>query len=1156
MVIKRIFRLVSMGNRQQFMMMFMVLAVCLLGGCGQAPREMKCDNDVINADGDEHEEMAENLLDSGTPSWLPDSGTSSGFPDNDTIRDSIYRYYNREDDEKISEKEVAAVKGKLPGYFLTIRSGEEFALMREWYDWDTVQNVYLYFSEDLREWQEEDLRALKVLEEVCIESDAGTFPVRVLTYLTGVEKLRFSGSTDLSDVTGTLPEGACFPKQVKSVELFRYREGKYTELLRILGDSQVESVTVIKDDKEENAQRFWLDDVACIGTLKELVLDNIVIRVREEASLDGCGLVRIEGHIDHDTELCFVEKLTQLKEVTGRIVAERDLSPLICRKELSLYLEFYKEIPGSDEADYGDGNYTVCPDFNRMVSLPEETQGNGFLGIYQRREDQGRVAECFIIDQFSRAGDEEAGVRWCGTKPCLRITDGSVVYELWPGEYGINIDAAGNRMTFEDINFDGAKDITLEAGGSGYMQFARNKHGWIWDPSSGRYEFSPTFFEINNPVIDSEHQLVHGSWRNWAESSSWAIYQYVDGAFVMQGMLTEEVVFADDIPEDLEVPEGAEVWRWQEEIMENGEVAEVKKFYAVSLEGEEVVRPEACECYYARDSYWREEEGNFQEKETGNLSDSGTSSWLPDNDTIRESIYHHYNREEHEKVSEKEAAAVKGKLPAYYLTVRNGEEFALMREWYDWETVHNVTVYFSRDLEEWQEEDLRALKALDDTVCVESDSDTFPARALTYLTGAKEVHLFTRTDVSDVTGNLPENACFLSQIKAVSLYGYREGKYANLLRLLEDSQVETLTIRPDAGVESPQGFWLDDVAQTGTLKELVLENMVIRVREEASLEGCGLVQIEGFIDQDTDLCFVEKLAQLKEVTSRIVDERDLSPLLQRKGLSLYLEFYKKTSGFEEEDYGGSNFTVCPDFNRMVSLSLEGDDQFLGIYQRREDQGRVAECFVTEQYPESSAGEGELYLADKAPWIRVTDGSDVYELRPEEGLAFEVGIRNRMRFEDINFDGVKDIVLVAGYFGNQGLCYEFGWIWDQKSGRYVFSPTYSMIGNPSIDSRHQLVRSSWRNWAASHSWAIYRYVDGAFVMQGRLTEEPLDGDEIPAELEVPEDAEVWRWQEEIMENGEVAEVRNSYAVSVEGEETVYPEVHESYYAEDSYWGDRN
>ncbi|MDE7427671.1 MAG: hypothetical protein K2N00_00105, partial [Lachnospiraceae bacterium] len=99
----------------------------------------------------------------------------------------------------------------------------------------------------------------------------------------------------------------------------------------------------------------------------------------------------------------------------------------------------------------------------------------------------------------------------------------------------------------------------------------------------------------------------------------------------------------------------------------------------------------------------------------------------------------------------------------------------------------------------------------------------------------------------------------------------------------------------------------------------------------------------------------------------------------------------------------------------------------------------------------------------------------------------------------------------------------------------------------------IVRSFWRNSAGSHSWAIYRYVNGAFVEQSELTEDFLLSDEIPEELDAPDVVEVIRWQEEIMENGEVVEIRNSYGIQRKGEEMVYPEVYESYYAEDSYWG---
>jgi len=194
-----------------------------------------------------------------------------------------------------------------------------------------------------------------------------------------------------------------------------------------------------------------------------------------------------------------------------------------------------------------------------------------------------------------------------------------------------------------------------------------------------------------------------------------------------------------------------------------------------------------------------------------------------------------------------------------------------------------------------------------------------------------------------------------------------------------------------------------------------------------------------------------------------------------------------------------------------------------------------------------------------PWIRVTDDSTVYELRPEEEEGVDADFKlgsfrtDRMSLTDINFDGEKDIVLETGGFGTQMLSYEYGWIWDQAGGVYESSPTYCLIVNPTVDQEHQLVRSFWRNSAGSHSWAIYRYEGGEFVEKSVLTEEFLPPDEVPEELAAPDVVEVIRWREEIMENGEAAVVKNAYAVRIEGEETGIPASCEKYYAEDSYWG---
>lgn len=537
------------------------------------------------------------------------------------------------------------------------------------------------------------------------------------------------------------------------------------------------------------------------------------------------------------------------------------------------------------------------------------------------------------------------------------------------------------------------------------------------------------------------------------------------------------------------------------------------------------------------------------------ISTYSIPSYFPVNDAIRDSICRYYGKGGYAGISEEEVEAAKGKLSSYSLTIHSGEEFALMREWYDWDSVHNVTVYFSKDLQEWREEDLQALAILDETVCTESEEGTFPARAFTYLTGARELYVAVYSEVSDITGTMPDGAHFPKQIKTVTLHRYREGKFSTLLGILQDSQAETLTVRPDYMLEKVQGFWLDDVAGIGTLQELILEGTAIRVREEAALDGCGLVRIKGYLDEDTDLCFVENLVRLEEVSANILAEKDLSPLLRQKKLSLYLDFHRDTMPAERAEYGDSRFTVCPAFNRAVLWSKEaGDERFLGLYQRKADGVRVAECFTEQRIVNDAVAGNDLYSFD--PWIRVTDDSASYELRPAEEVggdyAFGDSRNDRISFEDINFDGDKDIVLSAGHFGNQGLLREFAWIWNRKSGRYEYCSAYYEIENPQIDAENRLIRSSWRNWAASHSWAIYRYVDGEFVVQSVLTEELLQGDMIPEELEAPEDAEVWRWEEEVYKDGEVTEVKTYYAVEIAGKETVYPEELERYYAEDSYW----
>ncbi len=944
-------------------------------------------------------------------------------------------------------------------------TGEEPAQMREMYDGDTLSDENdgrVVFSEDLAEWSTEDLEALGILKgTVYVESEGETFPARALSYLTGAQEVIFSYDSDLTDVSGTLPEGCRFPQQIKEVTLDAYREGKYGTLLQLLQDSQVEVIHVDAGAETEELPGFWLDEVAGIRTLKEITLRETAIRVRDEKALDGCKVERIVGCADKETDFSFIGRIPALAELECDVMEEGGLQLLLDREGLSLFLRFY-----------GD-----CPLFYQAVSWPEEESGERTPCLYQRRYDQGRMAECFTGRQD---GEDETGEIAVGSgNPCLRVTDGAAIYEFRPGETesGSQFYLWEGRIRFQDINFDGTKDLVLPVERHSPFGLAGTEFAYLWNQGSGRYEFSPSYYWINNPEVDEEQQMIRSELFCWPEFYRWAIYRYADGAFTTQSVLTQETLEADEIPEELAVPEGSGVIRWQEEIFENGEVAEEKNVYAVQIEGKETVFPQTCQNYYEEDSYWAGFDPDIWEEKGKKFSRTNRDT--------------------------QETATAREKQEPYDLTIQSGEEFALIREWYDWDNLADedyVRVVFSEDLSEWPTEDLEALSILKGTVYVESKGETFPARALTYLTGAREVIFSGDSDMTDVSGTLSAGRNVPQQLKTVTLDSYREGKYQTLLRLLQDSQVETVRVISDRSEKNVQGFWLDDVVKIPALKEVILEETAIRVREETALEHCTLERIEGYVDADMDL----------------------QPLLDRDRLSLYLYFCMDEGASAPEEG-----TTC-------------------IYQRGYDQDRMVECFTKWQ------GDDDR-MCD--PWLRVTDGSGVYELRPEVSEMFGLGDyrEDRMALKDINFDGIKDITLETGHYGNQGIVYEYGWILNQDTGRYEYSPTYSDIGNPSVDARHKLVRSCWRNAAYSHSWAIYRYADGAFVEQGELTEEFILKDEVQEELGLPEGAGVTRWQERIFENEETVEVKDAYQVRMAEKRSELPKVCEAYRAQDSYWG---
>jgi Protein of unknown function (DUF3298). len=140
--------------------------------------------------------------------------------------------------------------------------------------------------------------------------------------------------------------------------------------------------------------------------------------------------------------------------------------------------------------------------------------------------------------------------------------------------------------------------------------------------------------------------------------------------------------------------------------------------------------------------------------------------------------------------------------------------------------------------------------------------------------------------------------------------------------------------------------------------------------------------------------------------------------------------------------------------------------------------------------------------------------------------------------DVDFDGQEDVLVKNGHFGAQGAVTYSCFL--QRDKAFVENESFSDIANPAVDAENQLILSTWRNWAASHSWAEFSYQKGAYVMTRKLTEE-LRADYLP-------DEEIWVYTEEARINGKMQTVSE-----IETRNYTDEEILEMFHAPESDWG---
>lgn len=539
------------------------------------------------------------------------------------------------------------------------------------------------------------------------------------------------------------------------------------------------------------------------------------------------------------------------------------------------------------------------------------------------------------------------------------------------------------------------------------------------------------------------------------------------------------------------------------------------------------------------------------------------------NHRLQECVYEQLGKEDGTPLYEEELADYRGLLREsdyYSLTIANGQELDFVRTYFDLDSFYDFFIKFTPDLHDWTAAQLDGLRDLQKPVQIAGTKDTIPAEVLIFFTGTDELTFY---NIADVTGTLPPGRTFPDTVRDVTLYssGDTPCTFENLFACMQDSNIEFLSVHRSSQIRSGFPFPLDAAAGMKSLVQLSLNEERIEVKNKECLSESSLQYLTGFvIDEQTDTSIFQLFPQLTTISCSVTADANLSFVSNNEAWSLRLFFCPAEIEFDSPLYPDGEPAVFPAFDEALGWRESGDtDNFLGIYQRFMDEGRKIECFSIRCRNEDY-GKEYAYpypLQNVRTFLRVTDGAHVQQFLPEprdsEYVTFGDYQTDPVYLEDINFDGIKDITLGAGSFGNSQWTFEYGWIYDPESGLYLPSNSFQSITNPSVDTEHQLVRSAWRNNAVSHGWAIYRYdkVSNSYRLERELIEDDVTyhAAELMPDLQIPEDGRLWEWEETIYDQDGVTVLENEryYALVAPGLQTEYPDAYDRFHEPDSYWG---
>ncbi len=180
------------------------------------------------------------------------------------------------------------------------------------------------------------------------------------------------------------------------------------------------------------------------------------------------------------------------------------------------------------------------------------------------------------------------------------------------------------------------------------------------------------------------------------------------------------------------------------------------------------------------------------------------------------------------------------------------------------------------------------------------------------------------------------------------------------------------------------------------------------------------------------------------------------------------ELQEESNSMEED-----NETIVEEITSESESDAEVEEEIIEITESEEVQGEKYRYSIVMFRNEKTweVLRWEISIYDNQDFIQEI----VLEYEPSHIPDFHEMIWE----EDVNFDGVKELLIHRGYFGVQGAQGYECYIFDSEQNMFVWCPGFMNIANPKVDVENQMIIGTYRSDASTYKDEFFVFTGNSF-----------------------------------------------------------------------------